>query len=515
MTKKILSLLFLILLTNCSKDDQKNTSSETNESEVILPQISISEIDDLVEKKTNFSVSISGINEQTNTTLLINGKEVVSTSEKNFDFEINPFDYPNGKTVLTVKSVAQNNQESVENQEFEIKKLLFRSYGGLSSASVDSYLAINLQSTGELVAFKKIITYDDPIFFHAEDNFIEENIIVTQYSLSNNTNFQLAKIYGNVKPGTELISIQEVANKLGLDYNWTNNTSSLNLKVEGTSNSGLFSLLGRSYNFGNFSFPTLEIKYDEEQTKDIFLYYLNQSNENILDNYRYAYIDNLTDQTLQFDEMKKLQPADIFKLNLPQTVERANVSLLGFSDENEYREDTFRSLFANGIETEISGYTIDYPVLEDYSIIVKNINLEFLDGKKIQFNQRGTPDIIIPNLTIQENDSFIQASGDYDFSELNLDILHPGPNSGDIFRMIYKNQYLDSIDIPFKSLEIPDEIVQFLIGKGFEVDNKNNTGKMELNIFKYENKVFPNGVFHYPLRREFGDSVYWTFPLLN
>lgn len=515
MTKKIFPLLFFILLTNCTRDDQKNISSEANESEDALPQISISEIDDLVEKRTNFRVSISGINEQTNTTVLINDDEVVSTNQKDFDIEVNPFDYPNGKTVLTVKSVASNNQESIENQEFEIKKLLFRSYGGLSSESVDSYLAINLQSTGELVAFKKIITYDDPIFFHAEDNFIEENIIVTQYDLSNNTGLQLARIYGNVEPGTELISTQEVADELGLDYIMSNNDSSFDLTIEGTSNSGLFTLFGRSYNFDSSTFPNFEINYDGELTTDVFLYYLDPSNDDLLDNYRYTFIDNLTNQTLQFDEMSLLQPDDIFTIDLPQTVEKAVVNLLGYTDENDYREDMYKLLFGKGIETATAGYSVNFPVLEEYPIIVKSINLEFLDGKKVLFNQRGNPDITIPNLTIQENDGTIVINGDYDFSELNLGVSHPDPESNDVFRMIYKNQHLDSIEIPFKSLQIPGEIVQFLNGKGFEVDIKNNTGQMDLRLSKYENKVFPNGVFYSPLRREFGDAVYWTSPLQN
>ena len=515
MTKKIFFLLFLILLTNCSKNDENSSIPEPNESEDTLPQISISEFEDLVEKRTNFRVSVSGTDEQTNTTVLINDEEVVSTNQKDFEFEINPFDYPNGLTALTVKAVASNNKESVKNEEFEIKKLLFRSIGGLSSESTNSYLAINLQSTGELVAFREIITYDDPIFSHAEDNFIEEDIIVTHYILSDNTNFHLAEMFGNVKPGTELISTQEVANQLGLDFTRPNNQSSLEVTLEGTSNSGLFSSLGRSYNFGNSSFPTFEIKYDEVLTNDVLLYYFDPSNENILDNYRYAYIDNLSNQTLQFDELSGPQPDDIVTIDLPQTVKRANVGLLGYADETEYREDLFRLLFGNGIDTETSGHSISYPVLDEYPIVVKSFNLELSDGNKILFEQKGTPDLTIPDLTIEENDSIIQINGDYDFSELNLEISHPDPQSNEIFRMVFKNPTPDSIEIPFEKFEIPDEIVQFLNGRGLEVDTENNTGQRELRISKYQNRVFPNGVFHFPLRREYGDAVHWTFPLEN
>lgn len=76
-----------MLFINCSKDGQNNTSAEPSESEDTLPQISISEFDDLVEKRTNFRISISGINEQTNPVVLINEEEVVSTYQKDFEFE--------------------------------------------------------------------------------------------------------------------------------------------------------------------------------------------------------------------------------------------------------------------------------------------------------------------------------------------------------------------------------------------------------------------------------------------
>ncbi len=515
MEKKAFFLLLITLFINCSKDNEENQNIEPDQTEEALPVISISEFDNVIEKRTGFRVSVSGADSETNTKVLINNDELVSTSQKNFEFEINPFDYPNGQTVMTVKSVTSSNEESVTNEEFEIKKLLFRSIAGLSSESVDSYLAINLQSTGELVAFKKIITYDDPIFFHAEDNFIEEDIIITQYLLGANSGFHLARMYGNVKPGTELIGIQEVADELELDFIGTNNASSLNITLEGNTNSGLFSLIGRSYNFGNSSFPTFEIKYDEALTEDVFLYYFNQSNENILDNYRYAYIDNLTDQTLQFEEMSLLETDDIFTFELPETVERASISLFGFASENDYREDFFRLLFGNSVETETSGYSIGYPILEEYPIVVKSTVLDFLDGDQMIFDQRGTPDITIPDLMVQNKEGIIEINGEHDFSELNLEIAHPDPEKNDIFRMIYKNYALNVIEIPFETFEIPEEVVQIINERGLGIDTKDNVGEMELRITNYQNKLFPNAVFHFPLRREFGDAFYWTIPLEN
>ena len=515
MLKKVRFVLLLVLLTHCSKDNTNNPIDDPDPNEGAIPVITISQFEDLVEKKTNFSVSISGTNEQTNTSVQINGKEVVSTGQKNFDVEINPFDYPNGNTTLSVKSVASSNKEGVKDEEFEIKKLLFRSFGGLSTESVESYLAINLQSTGELVAFKKVVTFDDTVFFHADDNFIEEDILVTKYSLFNDGPIQSAIIYGNVKPGTEIMSTWEVANMLGLDLISPQKNASLNLNIEGTSNSGLFQLLGRSYSFGNSSFPTFEFIYDETLTTDLFLFYLNQLDENLLDNYRYAFIDSLTNQTLRFDEMAVLQPDDIFTIDLPQTVKSASISLLGFASEYEYREDMFRLLFNNGITTETAGYSASYPVLEEYPIIVKSINLDFNNGHNVLFNQRGNPDITVPDLSIQDKDSIIQIDGEHDSSSLNLTIKHPDPESNDVFILNYKNLYRDSLQVPFSRLEIPDEIIQFLNEKGFEVDNLDNSGEKELRISKYENNELPNGVFQGYLRREFGDAIWWTFPLQN
>ncbi|WP_349351659.1 hypothetical protein [Flagellimonas sp. MMG031] len=445
---------------------------------------------------------------------MINDVELISTNDKDFEFEINPFDYPNGNTKLTVKSEASG-KESVKNEEFEIKKLLFRSFGGLSSASTDSYLAINLQSTGELVAFKKIVTYEDPIFFHAEDNFIEENIIVTQYVLGTNSTFHTARMYGHVEPGTELMDTPQVANALGVDLIATNKSSNFDITVEGTINSGLFKSLGRNYSFANSAFPVLGVNYDPGLSSDIFLYYFDQSNEEILNNYRYLSIKDFFDQTIQFDEMSSPEVEDVLTVELPMEVERATIGLFGFANEDEYREDMFRSVFLNDIETAISGFTASYPDLPEYPIMVKSIGLELSNGNTLRFEQRGTPDLTIPNLTVQQNDTEIAITGEYDFSELNMEISHPDPGSNQVFRMIYRNASQNTIDMPFGQLEIPEEIVSFLNQRGLEVGSLNDSGHLELHIYDYENNVFPNDVFHFTLRREYGDMVQWTMPINN
>ncbi|CAN0456667.1 unnamed protein product, partial [Ectocarpus fasciculatus] len=127
MLKKLLFLLFIALYISCSKDNSENNQPEPNQNEEVLPVISISELENLIETKSSFNVTISGTEAQTNTTVLINDIEVASTDQKDFELEINPFDYPNGKTSLKVKSVTAANLESVKDEEIEINKLLFRS----------------------------------------------------------------------------------------------------------------------------------------------------------------------------------------------------------------------------------------------------------------------------------------------------------------------------------------------------------------------------------------------------
>jgi len=320
-------------------------------------------------------------------------------------------------------------------------------------------------------------------------------------------------MYGNVKLGTELISTREAANELGLDFVNPNNQSTYNITIEGTTNYGLFSMLGMGYTFDNSSAPSFEIKYDETLTKDVFLYYFDQSNENILDNYRYAYIDNLTDQTIQFEKMSLPQIDNIFTLDVPETVKRAGITLLGYANEDEYRENFFSILFGNSIETGSSGFSISYPDVKEYPIIVKSISLDFLDGSQMTFVQKGTPDITKPNITVQKNKDVIQINGEHDFSKLELEIAHPDTQKDDVFRMTYKNQSLGAINLPFETFEIPEEIVQIVNTSGLGINTRNNSGIMKLRIEKYQNKTFPNGVFYVPLRKEFGDEFYWSMPI--
>ncbi|BFP40760.1 hypothetical protein FGF1_16050 [Flavobacteriaceae bacterium GF1] len=523
MIKKLLlpTFLFLILL-GCDSENEDSPNQVIEELDTTPPSITFQGIGEEVELRSTLQISVQDASNLVNTVVKINDEEVMTSSEKQFTYTLNPFDFPNGETTLTITATDEANNENVKTHVFELKKLLFQNLVGRSSESIDFYVALNLESTGELIAHKKMITDDDRIFY-APDGFEEQDIIATEYYIDKGgleDLYHLAMSTGGVKPGTIRLTDQEVRNELGLEPSNNTKNDQFDVTVEGRSFPLLFSAIGSNYGMGNRSSSsysssyTLTLDYNQELTNDIFLYYLNQSNEKIFEDYRYLFIEDFTDRTLRFEELSTVSEDDIVTVGLPELVEKFTTWLLGYSSNENYRQGNFRLLFFYGRLTQESGFLFQYPNLSEYPVLERGLDLNLTDGRIVRYLTKDLTEVTIPPLSVQKVENSIATNGEYDFLELDLKITESLQGKDFIFKRTYKNRYRESIENPFDKLEIPTEIIEYLNAQGLSRNSIDNSGEMILSLTRYENQIdYPNGPFFTPTGREAGDRVSVSFPL--
>ncbi|MEP4946404.1 MAG: hypothetical protein ABJU26_02585, partial [Flavobacteriaceae bacterium] len=298
MKYKSLFITFSMLVFSCSSDSEEPNNPKPpiqGEPDTTAPVIAIGGLENDVETLTTLNVTITDESNSVNTVIMVNGNEVFSTTDKTIPYELDPFDFPSGATTLTVQSTDDSENQGTESQSFELKKLLYRSTDlsgdDPSNDFVDLHIAINSEETGELIASRKMQTYDDAVFYAPED-FQRQEIVVTKYVLGKNDflHLNVATSFASLQPGIEIMTVEQAVDKLGLNTSGVGaRDGQFALNIIDAPASPSFALnTGRDYgaNGGPTSF---ELSYDMENTQNIFVYYGMFSSS--IDDYRYTIID--------------------------------------------------------------------------------------------------------------------------------------------------------------------------------------------------------------------------------
>ncbi len=514
MKKILFSLLFLHLLLSCGSDSE---DPETDR-DTTPPSISIFNVDERIEVKTTINFVVSAATPSVNSIVLLNGEQVLSTGQRSFSYELDPYDFPSGATTLTVTSTDDQGAESTETVTFDLQKLLFRSNRGGSSSTVDSYLAINLEETGELIAFRKIETIEDRTFY-APDDFQIQKLIVTHYGLPVNEPYLLstARSTGSVQPGTSLFSSQNQASFLDLDLQNEGQNGQFELSVTDVPPGNQISVFARDYVFGGSTASGFNINFNTQKTEDIFVYN-RPINSDPIAGYRYLVLEDYVDQTVSFNDFIALEANQSTTLPLPDDTERFSVTLTGYTNgEEAYRNGDFRFLYFHGADVSASEKTYSIPILDRYEQLEQWLNITLNDGRRILSNFKGTSEVVIPNFSATRQNNTVTTSGEYDMLrfifKLEVPLSDP-PGSARGFQHWFQDFPSNSVPIPFETLEIPQEIVEGLVQRGFDISYDDPNAELTISLTKYEQQQeYPQGPFYVPLRNEAGDATTLVFPI--
>ncbi|MEO0901091.1 MAG: hypothetical protein AAFY00_03415, partial [Bacteroidota bacterium] len=160
----LISLFFLSCSSDSSSSDDvippDGGNPPISEEDTTAPVVSISDILDVVEVLTPIQFSITDSSNNVTTQIFIDDTEVFSSQEKQFTFELDPYDFPSGAKTMRVVSEDSSENETTETVSFELKRLLFRlpdAQGRISNSFQDYFMALNSQD-GDLLASAKLVS---------------------------------------------------------------------------------------------------------------------------------------------------------------------------------------------------------------------------------------------------------------------------------------------------------------------------------------------------------------------
>ena len=420
MRKFIFCICVLQVLLGCSSDSEVETPPMEEEQDTTAPQITINGINDTLERTTTVTITISDASDIVETTVMLNGNEVFSSNTKEFSFDIDPFDFPNGETTLTVQAIDDSDNEGMASNIFDLRRFLVSIAAPFFGTDSEVFISAN-SLDGDLLSATNVEIPRNIVRLYAEENIARQNIVVSSYTL--NSVFLTFNSIADIEIGTDLVVFQENAGIATVDtFVERPIVSSFNVTVTAVPNTtvaGSFYAAGEGY-FG--SFPTINPlsagEFDselsigvEENVNELFLYtsdvFNSSGNRGInLDNYRYMFINELTDQSISFADLQA--PTETITINIPDNTTSYNSSLLGFSNESDFQNNISRSLLdffspspPNGATTFS---TIELPVVNAFDIVMNRIALQLADGRNVNFFNVGIKDVVVPNWeVIREN----------------------------------------------------------------------------------------------------------------
>lgn len=512
MKKVIIQFLFILLLVSCGTDGMGPVEEEILIGDNKPPQISINSFPEKVESLSTFQVNItdeSGVR----TKIYINNDLLSESDSKSISFEIDPFDYTIGnKTLKIVSTDSQNNENSVE-IPFELKKLLFVLPDPTNANGIDEdqFLSVNFID-GSLYMAKKIENDIDGTFY-ANDDFKRQEFVVSLIWTTDisSVNYHQIFSFSNIKPGTILLSASERHDLFNTGNLNLNNNVLLNLndiinpRVYGY-NSRLSPSGGGNYFLG----------YNNEAPIKYFLYSFPDLG-NIKSDYSYALITDL-EQT-KYASTNLSSHENFASIEIPNT-SNFTFSVEGYETESDFTQNRFNVILSLSDQT-FSSNKIDVPLFPGLFEIY-NLKYSYTIDDKSRFTtrQRNLNRSLTTNTyQVTKNGNNIIVSGDHDYSKIIFRHGWYATNTiTNVFEWTYHNKESKSINIPFESFEIPEQVsILFeqrkVIPKPNNLTNDNYMFDFEVynhsEAIIYENMMFGSSYN----QNEAGDVTWLTYNL--
>lgn len=513
--KKIFGI-FIIMFFCFGCEEGEDSAKTLEEIDTTAPIISVSEIGETIEVLTSIDISVSDNTEKVNTAISINGNSVFTTSQNQFSYDIDPFEFPNGATNLVITAIDEEGNQTSKSFQFSLSKLLYKHDYGISNELFDYYLAINKMESGELITSRKIINNVDLVFY-ADDDFEKENLVITEYWLGKNSSSHAGNSQAGLKPGTVRLTSDERNNIVGLAHDGVFiKDEEFTLIIEEQPDYHYATVAAFDYSSNILNENTYKILYNSEISTDVFLYYQGNSHINLLEDYRYFYNNDFSNQTINFNNLNSLTEEMIVSFSLPDETVNYSFNLFGYSNLNSYQENYLRLLYGDAGNTSTLGFIINYPYLNEYEILKKTVKFELDDGRIVILERKNNLNVEIPNWVIHQTDNVVSVNELYDHLTFWLKLENVNDGNSDFFTRSYITSNNYEAIIPFEDIEMPIDVVEFLDNKGFNVSSDQKSGVLSLELTNYENNLnYKDNIKYFPLGNEYGDITTMTFPLNN
>ena len=518
MIKKLLTLpLLLWMVMACDSNENEQTSLPDDTSEE-LPEIPIVGFEANLEVATTLNISIPENSNIERTSVLVNEDELLSTTNKTFSFDLNPFDYPTGQNTLSLVFSDTDGNESRQSKTFEVNKLLVSIASARVFSSRQAFFSVNTLQ-GELIAFANVTKEVENINLYANDGFVEQPIVVTSYIINSGEFYQVdVHSISDLEPGTDLIALQRAAGITTEDTfdgsplitPFTIDVFDLDTEEQGES---LFAVGHNHIVEANSTTPgtggfTSQLRFisNNEPIRDVVLY-TSQSGTVAVDNqfniedYRYRLIPNPTDQSLSFTEFETASNTVTF--NIPDNTENYTFRVFGFLNQTALANNEYRYVYDSN-----SGNTssqIQFPVIPEYTILRNDLRIS-LNGGNTSFKAStlGEKDIALPNWSASLSGDVIALSGDFDKFTTSFS----RSSTGGVFNWKYTTEQKENFELPFDDFELPSELLTFATANNLDLSAINSTENFRIALFDSSKEVTYAELLFHPFTYHLLDDVY-------
>ncbi|MEM8846549.1 MAG: hypothetical protein AAGD17_05540 [Bacteroidota bacterium] len=520
-----LTISILLVLGCSSSDDQ--TDPDIPEVDTTAPTISINGLSDTLETLSTITISISDVSETVSSSITLNGNEILSSTEKQFSLEIDPFDFPNGNTTLVVTSTDANNNEGMESVSFELRRLLFRIAAPFFPANNQVYFSANALD-GSLLGTTQVTTPRDIVNVYAEEEIPRQQLVVTSYVLQPDFAFQTLNSIANIESGTDLVVLQEAAGIANINTFMPGMPGpNLNITINDIPDEDLALSVyaaGVDY-FGNNPSASMINPMDyssaltlrrEEEVLSPFIYTSSIFNLNgiiiDLDDYRYTFLDELTDKTLSFSDF--MSPTETQTIAIPSITNAYSLSLFGFENQNQYDNGLFRTIYDTRSTFSSSSQTfsgITLPIIDAFDIVSTSIFLGFDDERTMNIATRGLKDITIPNWTAVPENNEIVTSGDYNIYGIELSA--NGIDNTTLF-WSYTGSSQERISLPFETFELPAAVAETTRIQNIDFGSLHTNSNITIGLIGFEqDATYEEMIFQPFVLGGLGDRTTLRFPV--
>lgn len=506
---------FGIILTGCSGDDSTDTNPTPPDNNDAF-EITISSLPDVLEVTTVINISVDNTN-TVNSTVFIDNTEIMSSQQSEFSVEIDPFDYLNGNRVLRVEARDDDGNESVETVNFELRKLLFvlTDLQG-SFDDFDVYIALNTPE-GVLITSEQVTENSEHRFF-APDGFERENFIVTRYLLGKDGTSGNATSFVNVRPLTETLSLAEIEARRSPSGLPRDNSFDIDF-TSVTESNRFFSISGQKYSsqltdFAN-NIRSETINYNSSLDNPIFISTSTVVDNlaNDLSNYRYTFISDLNDQTLDVNDLTLLNNASSVSIPDANTF---SLDVRAYFNQEDYELFDYQRIMdlrasSGGLNPSDFNNTINIPVIQEFEIVQQVMTLT-TDNSSFLIFRRGLDPISIPDWSVTfSNDEININAQNSDISTIRERVQR---DTGTFGWTSFVDNETDQISRISLLVEVPTVVENFFTSN---LINVNVLNSLDVDVFDYEQPItYENFIFNGLLtQNERGDIDVGFFRLVN
>ena len=509
MKKSIILFLFILSLLSCNSDSDDPAEEVVVPDDAIAPKISYSTPPEVVETKSTIEISLEDAS-QVNTRIYLEDALISESNAKSISLEIDPFDYSSGNKTLRIVSTDAQGNESIDEIDFELKKLLFSLPNPVSDYRLkDHFLAVHFND-GKLHKAIRVETDEDGDFY-AEDGFERQDFTVTLFYITDDprSNYNFIYSYADIQPGTVLLSSTEKYDLFNLG-----NLPSGSVNVIDMNDIANPYIVGYNGHLRPDAQSSYVFNYYYNAEWKYFLYSLPDSGEIKTD---YSYMVMTDPERTQYSQADLLKPEAFTEIQFPN-LPGSGLAIEGYATEEDYTKNRFHvTLSIPGIW--VSNESLDIPLFPDL-FETYNLTFSYTPDDKTRFSSRQKgldKQIPVNEFDISKSGDRISLSGDHDYSRFRLIYSVNGPNTFNFFEWTFHQRKAQEVVMSMENFEIPAEIVTIFEQRNIETKpSQINQGyNFEFYAYKhsesirYENLFFGNDY----TKNEAGDVHWLTYDL--